>query len=133
VEQHHHVEAVLDGPAVAGLLVAAVAEVALVLDHRDGERRGVAEPQPDLVGVVLAGVVADHDVVNRLGEGLGEPGQRALEGRGSVVGDDQDPDTGRARRVGRGSRHLGSRLHGSPSRAPDGPSTVTSASRTGRV
>jgi hypothetical protein len=37
VQQHHDVEPVLDGPAVARLLVAAVAEVDRVADH--GERQ----------------------------------------------------------------------------------------------
>ena len=95
VEQHHDVEAVLDRPRVAGLLVAAVAEVRLVAD--DGERqRGVArEGQPDVVGVVGARIVADQHVLEGRGEGGGEPRQGAGQGVAGVVGHDEHADAWR--------------------------------------
>ena len=75
VQQHDDVEAVLDRPAVAALLVAAVAEVVLVADHRERQLAACLVGEPDLVGRVVAGVVADQDVVDLLPEGLAAAGR----------------------------------------------------------
>ena len=63
VQQDDDVEIVLDRPLVAGLLVAAVAEVAGLAD--DGQRQvghQLLVAEPDEVGGVLAVVVADEDL-----------------------------------------------------------------------
>jgi len=67
VEHHHHIGAHLERLAVAGLLVPAIAEVSLVSDHVEPERRGDASrwrrrsriDQQDPVGVALRDVAYD--------------------------------------------------------------------------
>ena len=72
VEQHHDVEVVLDRPVVAGLLVAAVAEVARVADDLEGQVGAeLLVAEADQVGAVLAGVVADSTLVMRLRKASG--------------------------------------------------------------
>ena len=66
VEQHDDVAAVLDGPPVAPLLVAAVAEVLRVADDRERQvGRDLLVAERHEVGGVLAVVVADQDLVDR--------------------------------------------------------------------
>ena len=60
---------------VAGLLVAAVAEVLRVPDDGQRQARAALEAQPDLVGVVGARVVADQDVVDASSERLRAAGR----------------------------------------------------------
>ena len=97
VQQHHHVQSPFDGPAVAGLLVAAVPEVLLVADHGQRQGRPGLELQADLVGAVRACVVAHQDMVDRLHEPGGQSRQRGGERGGRVVGDDQHTHAGSLR------------------------------------
>ncbi len=92
VQQDHDVQPVLHRPGIAGLLVAAVAEVPLVPDDRERQGRLARERQADVVGVVGARVVADQDALHAVGEGLREPRQGAGERRARVVGDHEDAD-----------------------------------------
>ena len=64
VEQDHDVEAVAHRPGVAGLLVAAVAEVLLVAHDRQREVLVGPVGEADRVRVVLARVVGEEDVVD---------------------------------------------------------------------
>ncbi len=92
VQQHDDVETVLDGPAVPGLLVAAVAEVPRVADHGDRELALRLVLEPDVVGVVLAGVVAHEDMGDAPAEPCRDPVEHLTEGRGGVVRHHQDSD-----------------------------------------
>ena len=93
VEQHDDVEAVVDRPLVAGLLVAAVAEVPRVAD--DLERQVVGQllvAERHEVGAVLAGVVADEDFADPGAEVGGDAVEHLGERRRGVVGHDEDAD-----------------------------------------
>ena len=92
VEHDDDVQAVLDGQLVAGLLVAAVAQVAGLADQGDGQIGDLLVAEAHQVGGVLAVVVADDhllDVRTDLGrdpvQHLGQRGRR-------VVGHHEDPD-----------------------------------------
>ena len=94
VQQDDGVPAVLDRVAVAGLLVAAVAEVALVAHHGDRQPVGGGSgvPRGHTVGVV-GGVVVLHEhlgqaVAHRRRDAVEHRGQRAL----GVVGHHEHPD-----------------------------------------
>jgi hypothetical protein len=90
VQQDDDIEAVTDRPLVAGLLVPAVPEVLRVAHHGHRHPGPGLVGQADRVGVVRAGVVADQDVVDGLGERVGDPAERLHQGRRGVVRDDQD-------------------------------------------
>jgi hypothetical protein len=93
VQHHDDVEIVLRGQLVAGLLVAAVAEVPLVPDHADRQVvRGLLVVETDQIGAVGAGVVADEDLSDLVAKALGDAVQGLGEGRRGVVGDDQHTD-----------------------------------------
>ena len=77
VEQDDDVEAVLDGQEVAGLLVAAVAQVLGLADQGDGEIGGLLVAEAHQVGRVLAVVVGDDDLLD-----VGR-GRRSGSGRAS--------------------------------------------------
>ena len=105
VEHHHDVEVLVDRPVVAGLLVAAVAQVAGVADDLEGQVGGqllVAEGHQ--VGAVLAGVVADEHLRDAAAEGLGDAVEDRRQRGCCVVRDDEDADALR--------RHGGSRAAG---------------------
>jgi len=106
VEQDHDVEAVLDGHAVARLLVAPVAQVLRVA--HDGERQVGAEllvAQPHQIGGIAAGVVADQHLLDPRAEVLRDPVKDAGQRGSGVVRDDQDPDPGAF--VGQGTSNRG--------------------------
>jgi hypothetical protein len=90
VQQHDDVEVVLHGPPVARLLVASVPEIAGVANdlHREVALRLVLEP--DVVGEVVARVVADKDLGDPGAEARREPVEDLGEGGRRVVGDDED-------------------------------------------
>jgi hypothetical protein len=89
VDHHHHVRPVLQGVAVARLLVAAVARVLVVDDHRQAHLPG------DLDGAVIAAVVHQEDVVHAAGREVGDGrGEGALR----VVGGEYRDDLVLARR-----------------------------------
>ena len=93
VEEHDDVQALLDRPPVAVLLVAPVAEVARLAD--DGERQIGAPPlvaAADVLGVVLGVVVADEDRRDARPEVGGDAVEHPLQRGGRVVGDDHDAD-----------------------------------------
>ncbi len=92
VEHDHDVEPVLDGQAVAGLLVAAVAEVVRLADEGDGQVGDLLVAEPDQVGRVLAVVVADDDLFDVAADGLGDAVEHPSQGGRRVVGHHQDPD-----------------------------------------
>src|SRR3954469_19789312 len=97
VQQHDDVEVLLDGPAVAGLLVAAVAEVAGVADHGDGQIGGaLLVLETDGEGVVLTVVVTHQHLGDPRPERLGDAVEDVDEGRGRVVRHHEDPDLLRA-------------------------------------
>ena len=93
VQQDHDVPTVIDGVAVPGLLVAAVAEVGLVPHDR---QRDVGTVGDVLVGDVerrIARVVVHHEhfdqfAAQRRRDAVEHPAQRRL----GVVGDDEHPD-----------------------------------------
>ena len=92
VEHDHDVEAVLDGEVVAGLLVAAVAEVLGLADEGDGQVGDLLVAEADQVGRVLAVVVADDDLLDVAPHVVRDPVERLGQGGGGVVGHDQHPD-----------------------------------------
>ena len=121
VEQHDDVEAVLDGPAVAELLVAAVAEVAGLADDR---QRQPGLPllvlQAHRLRVVVGVVVADEDRRDARAEALRDPVEDPGQRRRRVVGDDHDADArtrGHSARQGTAPSQQG---QGAPGRAWDG-------------
>ena len=88
VEHHDDVGAPLERPVVAGLLVAAVAQVLAVDDDLEAELAG------DLDGLVLRHVVDEDHVVDEV---VRDVGVRPLERLGRVVGGHDDDDLGGAR------------------------------------
>ena len=119
VDHHHDVGAARQRLAVAGLLVAAVAEVALVLDHRE------AEPAGERHGAVAAAVVHQDDLVHRAGRDVRDgPLERGLGVVGGHHGD------GPARGVS--LRHRRSCLRSGPCRRGGRRESTVSRSGTGR-
>ncbi len=92
VQHDDDVEAVLHRHPVAGLLVAAVPEVAGLADQRERQVRHLLVPETHQVGGVVAVVVADDDLAD-VGT---EVGRDAVEHRrqrgGGVVRHDEDAD-----------------------------------------
>ena len=82
VEQHDDVEAVVDRPAVAALLVPAVAEVAWLAHDRQRQVGRFLVGEADLVGGVGAGVIAHEDLFDARPKARRQPvehrGQRVL-------------------------------------------------------
>jgi hypothetical protein len=97
VQQHHDVEIVGDRQVVAGLLVPAVAEVALVPDHGDRQVRSrLLVAQRHQVGGVVARVVTDEDLGDATAEVLRDAVEDAGKRGDGVVGHDEHPDAGLA-------------------------------------
>ncbi len=93
VEQDHDVEPGLDGPAVARLLIAPVAEV-LVLAH-GGDVQILGEllvAESDEMGGVVAGIVADQHFGDPTPEVRRNAVEHCRKGRRRVVGDHEDAD-----------------------------------------
>jgi hypothetical protein len=96
VEEHGDVEAVVDQPAVAELLIPAVAEVTALADKRDRQSTVLALVRDaGLVGVVVREVVADEDTVDRRAKRLRDTLEYVRERRDRVVRDDEDADAQR--------------------------------------
>ena len=103
VEHDGHVPAVVGGVAVAGLLVAAVAQVAGLAEHGQGQvgvRLAVALGHLDRV--VRGRVVEDEDLGHLVAEGRGDAVEDGRDRLVGVVGDDEHTD-----------------LHGVPPAVPD--------------
>src|SRR2546429_3588493 len=93
VQENSDVEAVVDQPAVAEFLVAAVAEVPALPDHRDRQAPVLAlVGDTDLVRVVGGEIVADEDDLDRRPERLRDAFEHRHEGCDCVIRDDEDAD-----------------------------------------
>ena len=93
VQQHDDVDAVVDHPPVARLLVAAVSEVHGATDHLQGQVGARAlQFETDLERFVGACVVADEDDVDPRKEVAGDPIEHPGESVLGVVRDDEDAD-----------------------------------------
>jgi hypothetical protein len=93
VQKDGNVEALVDQPAVAELLIPPVAEVPALADDRDRQRTVVALVRnAGLVGAVSREVVADENGVDRGPRRLGDTLEYVREGRNRVVRDDEDAD-----------------------------------------
>ena len=92
VEQHHDVELVGDRPAIAQLLIPAVAEV--LGRAQDGQRevRELLVTKTNEVRVVLAVIVADENARDSLPEVERNPIEHLRQGRGRVVSNYHDAD-----------------------------------------
>jgi hypothetical protein len=94
MQHHDDVGAELEGAVVAGLLVAAVAEVLAMDDDLE------AEPAGDVDGLVPGHVVDQDHVVDQV---LRHVGVRPLERLGGVVRGHDDHDARRLRHGAQGS------------------------------
>jgi hypothetical protein len=93
VQEDGDVEAVVDQPAVAELLVAAIAEVPALADERDRWGAVLALVRDaDLVSLVGREVVADEDGVDRGAKRLRDTLEYVRKRRDRVVRDDEDAD-----------------------------------------
>ena len=93
MQQHDDVEVVLDRPAVARLLVAAVAEVLWVADHRQRQvARRLLVADADEIGGVLARVVGDEHALDVRHEVARDAVEHLGQRRRGVVRDDEDAD-----------------------------------------
>ena len=93
VQHDDEVEALLDRPAIPELLVAAVAQVAGLTDHRDRQARLLPlHLDAHGVGVVSRVVVADEHGGDATAEGRVDPRQHRSQRGRRVVGDHEDPD-----------------------------------------
>ena len=115
VKEDDDVETALHEILVAENLIAAVALVFVVFEDLEfgvGVELFVAEREGE--GIVLAGVVKDHDLFDVLPNGIGDAAEDLRESGGGVVGDDEDADA-LAVGVGKfgcGWRVLGGGVHG---------------------
>jgi hypothetical protein len=93
VQHHHDVETTLDGPAVAGFLVTAVAEVLRAAHHLHGQVLvDLLVTEPHQVGRVLAEVVTDQDLGDARHEVARDAVEHLRQRRSRVVRDDQNSD-----------------------------------------
>src|SRR4029079_14879172 len=93
VQKDGNVEAVVDQPAVAELMIPPVTEVPTLADDRDRQRAVIAVVlDADLVGVVGREVVADEDGFDLRAKRLGDTLEDVRERRDRVVRDDEDAD-----------------------------------------
>jgi len=93
VQEHDHVEPVLDRQRVGRLLVAAVAKILRMTD--DMRCRTVRAGRPltaEIEGVIVAGVVAHDHLGDPAPEVVRDAVERREQGRGGVVGDHDDAD-----------------------------------------
>jgi hypothetical protein len=93
VQKDGNVEAVVDQPSVAELLIPPVTEVPALADDRDRQRAVIALVlDDDLVGVVGREGVADEDGFDLRAKRLGDTLEYVRKGRDRVVRDDEDAD-----------------------------------------
>ena len=92
VEHDDDVEAVLDRHLVAGLLVAAIAEIGRLPDERDRQIGDLLVTQSDEVGRVLTVIVADDHLFDVTPDLVGDAVEHLCERCRGVVRDNQDPD-----------------------------------------
>ncbi len=133
VQEHDDIPPVIDGVAVSGLLVAAVAEIVIVADDRERNVRARGHvPVSDIEGRVRRVIVHDEHL-GKFDPQIGRnPVENPPQRRFSVVGDDEHPDLHvtppgctRIRVTLQSRRHLGRPLYSDRPVSSDTPSNGT--------